>query len=133
MVLGKTLFIALTLVAIGAQVPHAYHAFTENSKLRSKNLRIIQGMLFCGILSVAIFAFVLIEKPMLALLGALIESLINVYYYTSFNSYMVQLRLGMQLAIDNRLTFQFLHGTIKTFLDLPNCCGYMVSIPTWYN
>jgi hypothetical protein len=37
--------------------------------------------MFCGILSVAIYAFVIIGKPTLALLGAVIEIIINIYYY----------------------------------------------------
>jgi hypothetical protein len=37
--------------------------------------------MFCSIISVSIFAFVIIGKPGLALLGALVEAIINIYYY----------------------------------------------------
>ena len=76
------LFIGLTLAAIASQVPHVYHAFTQNSQLKNEALKRFQGIVFCGILSIAIFGFVWIEKPLLALAGALIEIIINIYYFT---------------------------------------------------
>src|SRR6056297_3065297 len=76
------LFISLTALAIAAQVPNAYYVFKTFSRLEG-NLKEIQAIAFCLILSVAIFGFVYIEKPQLALLEAFLEMIINVYYYTS--------------------------------------------------
>jgi len=75
------LFTILTIAAIVAQLPHAYTTFDSFSRLDGR-LKIIQSVTFCTIISVAIFAFVLIGKPMLALFGVGIEIVINLYYYT---------------------------------------------------
>jgi hypothetical protein len=75
------LFIGLTILSIISQLPHSWYTFNSFSRLGSQ-LRILQSVAFCFILSVAIFAFVYIEKPGLALLGAAIEAIINLYYYS---------------------------------------------------
>jgi hypothetical protein len=75
------IFISLTGLAILAQIPNAYYVFRRFSRL-SGTLKEIQAVAFCLILSIAIFGFVWIGRPELALLGAIIESIINVYYYT---------------------------------------------------
>jgi multisubunit Na+/H+ antiporter MnhB subunit len=75
------LFIGLTAAAIIAQVPNAYYVFRRFSRL-SGTLKEIQAIAFCIILSTAIFGFVYIERPDLALLGAVLEVIINIYYYT---------------------------------------------------
>lgn len=77
----KTLFIALTIASIFSQVPHAYAVFDSFSKLKGW-LKNAQSIIFCGILSIAIFGFVLIGRTDLALLGAIIEIIINIYYYS---------------------------------------------------
>ena len=74
------LFISLTVFTIISQTVHTYFVFNSFSRLQGK-LKLFQAVVFCGIISVAIFAFVLIGKPKLALLGAIIEIIINIYYY----------------------------------------------------
>ena len=74
------LFLALTIATIISQLTHTWFVFNSFSRL-SGWLKTFQSVIFCGILSVAIYAFVIIGKPDLALLGAGIEIVINVYYY----------------------------------------------------
>jgi len=75
-----TLFLTLTILVIISQTLHTYFVFISFSRLEG-NLRLIQAIIFCSILSVSILAFVLIRKPNLAILGAIIEIIINMYYY----------------------------------------------------
>lgn len=75
-----TLFLSLTIATIISQLIHTWFVFDSFSRL-SGWLKTFQSVIFCGILSVAIFAFVIVGKPKLALLGAFIEIVINVYYY----------------------------------------------------
>jgi multisubunit Na+/H+ antiporter MnhB subunit len=79
--LKEYLFLGLTTAAIMAQVPNAYHVFKRFSKLKG-TLQEIQAIAFCVILSTAIFGFVYHGRPDLALIGALLEVIINIYYYT---------------------------------------------------
>jgi hypothetical protein len=74
------LFIALTIATIISQTVHSWYVFHSFSRLTGF-IKLFQSVMFCGILSVAIFAFVIIGKPGLALLGAVIEIIINMYYY----------------------------------------------------
>jgi hypothetical protein len=74
------LFLALTVATIVSQLVHTWFVFHSFSRLTGW-LKTFQSVMFCGILSVAIFAFVIIGKPGLALLGAVIEIIINMYYY----------------------------------------------------
>ena len=74
------LFLALAIATIVSQLVHTWFVFVNFSRLKGF-LRIFQSIMFCGILSVAIYAFVIIGKPTLALLGAVIEVIINIYYY----------------------------------------------------
>ena len=74
------LFLALTIATIVSQLVHTWFVFHSFSRLTGW-LKTFQSIMFCGILSVAIFAFVIIGKPGLALLGAVIEIIINIYYY----------------------------------------------------
>lgn len=78
----QTLLIFLVIAAIAAQIPHAYYVFIRASKLKNKSSRQIQAGSFCLILSTAIFTFVIMGEVELALLGALIEFIINIWYYT---------------------------------------------------
>lgn len=75
-----TLFLALAIATIISQLIHTWFVFNSFSRLNGW-LKTFQSVIFCGILSVAIFAFVIVGKPALALLGALIEIVINIYYY----------------------------------------------------
>lgn len=74
------LFLALTVATIVSQLTHTWFVFDSFSRLNGW-LKKVQSIIFCSILSVAIFAFVIIERPYLALFGAIIEVIINVYYY----------------------------------------------------
>lgn len=74
------LFLALTIATIISQLTHTWFVFDSFSRLKGW-LKTAQSVIFCGILSVAIFAFVIINKPYLALFGAIIEVIINMYYY----------------------------------------------------
>lgn len=74
------LFLALTVATIISQLVHTWYVFDSFSRLTGW-LKTFQSVMFCGILSVAIFAFVIIGKPGLAMLGAIIEIIINMYYY----------------------------------------------------
>lgn len=74
------LFLALTIATIISQLTHTWFVFDSFSRLTGW-LKKAQSIIFCSILSVAIFAFVIINKPYLALFGAIIEIIINIYYY----------------------------------------------------
>lgn len=74
------LFLALTILTILSQLTHTWFVFNSFSRL-SGRLKIAQSVIFCSILSIAIYAFVVAGKPGLACLGAVIEAIINVYYY----------------------------------------------------
>lgn len=74
------LFLALTIAAIISQTVHSWFVFQSFSRLEGK-LKTFQSVIFCSIISVAIFAFVIAKKPQLAMLGAVIEIVINIYYY----------------------------------------------------
>ena len=75
------LFLSLTITSIIAQTIHSYFVFNSFSQLTGW-LRDLQSITFCGIISVAIFGFVYIGKLELALFGAGIEAVINLYYYS---------------------------------------------------
>lgn len=75
-----TLFLVLVIATIISQTIHTWFVFQSFSRL-SGGLKTFQSVVFCSIISVAIFAFVIIGKPKLALLGAFIEIVINMYYY----------------------------------------------------
>ena len=74
------LFLALTIATIVSQLTHTWFVFDSFSRLNGW-LKKAQSIIFCSILSVAIFAFVIIGKEWLALFGAIIEVIINIYYY----------------------------------------------------
>lgn len=74
------LFLSLTIATIISQTIHTWFVFQSFSRLQGA-LKTFQSVIFCSIISVAIFAFVIVGKPQLALLGAIIEVIINMYYY----------------------------------------------------
>lgn len=76
------LALSLAIAILFSQTVHTYIVFQSFSIVEDAILRTIQAIMFCGIISVGILYFVLVGKPELALLGALIESIINVYYYS---------------------------------------------------
>lgn len=73
-------FLFLTGAVIISQTIHVYFVFDSFSKL-SGWLRTFQAVMFCSIISLSILAFVLAGKSNLALLGALVEVIVNCYYY----------------------------------------------------
>jgi hypothetical protein len=74
------LFLVLTIATIISQTIHTYFVFNSFSRLNGL-LKLFQAVIFCGIISIAIFGFVIIGKTKLALFGAFIEIVINIYYY----------------------------------------------------
>jgi hypothetical protein len=74
------IFLILTIATIISQAVHMWFCFISFSRLKGW-LKLFQAIMFCSILSIAILAFVLIEKPILALFGAFIEIVVNTYYY----------------------------------------------------
>jgi hypothetical protein len=79
----RWVFITLTILSILSQIPHAYWAIDNFSTIKERWLKVSQNIVFCGIISVGILAFVLIGKHWYALAGAAIEIVINIYYYNS--------------------------------------------------
>ena len=80
MITPYNLFLALTIATIVSQTIHTWFVFQSFSRLPGY-LKTFQSVIFCGIISVAILAFVLIGNAALALLGAFVEIVINMYYY----------------------------------------------------
>jgi hypothetical protein len=80
MITSYTLFLWLTIATIVSQTIHTWFVFQSFSRL-PKYLKTFQAVIFCSILSVAIFAFATIGEARLAMLGAFIEIVVNVYYY----------------------------------------------------
>lgn len=74
------LFFILAISTVFSQLAHNYFVFLSFSYLKG-SLRAIQAIIFCGIISVSIVAFVAIGNEKLALLGAFIEIVINFLYY----------------------------------------------------
>lgn len=77
------LFFGLTVLVMISQTVHSYFVFEMFSKIENKNTRQFQSVMFCSILSIGILGFVWIGKPNLAILGALIEIVVNIFYYAS--------------------------------------------------
>lgn len=78
----KYLFIGLTAAAIISQIPHAWFVFDSFSNIKQKWLKNTQSLMFCSILSISILAFAMDDQGWMAILGAGIEAIINIYYYT---------------------------------------------------
>lgn len=75
------LLFSLAVAAIFSQSVHTWFVFDSFSQIKQKWLKITQSILFCGIISVFILAAVWMGKETLALVGALVEFIFNVYYY----------------------------------------------------
>lgn len=76
----KTTLITLTILLIISQTIHTWLIFYSFSRLEGW-LKTTQAVLFCAVISVSILVFVLIGRQELALIGAIIEVIINIYYY----------------------------------------------------
>lgn len=77
----NAIWITLTVLAIFSQVPHAYWSIMRYSQLRVEAVKALQAMTFCMIISVGILMYVLKGKHTEALIGAVVEIIINLYYY----------------------------------------------------
>lgn len=73
------LMVVMVFALIFVQVPHNYYVFSKFSKL--KKGKSFQSWVFCGIFSLLILYGVIIENEFIAISGAILEMLINVYYY----------------------------------------------------
>lgn len=94
----NTLFITLTIASIFSQVPHAYWAINNYSRIEILWMKRAQNIIFCGIISVGILGFVLIGKHGHALVGAIVEIIINLYYYNNQFSGKGQSKIGQKIA-----------------------------------
>lgn len=79
----KTLFLTLTILSIASQVPHAWWSIQRYNRIQIPWMANLQNAVFCVIISVGIMAFVMIEKHYYALVGAIVEIIINMYYYNN--------------------------------------------------
>ncbi len=77
----NALWITLTVLAIFSQIPHAYWAITNYSRIQPEAAKILQAICFCGIISVGILGYVLKGNHKYALGGAIVEIIIILYYY----------------------------------------------------
>jgi hypothetical protein len=94
-----TFFLILTIAVIISQTIHVYYVFNSFSRLTGW-LRTFQAVMFCSIISLSILGFVLIGKDQLALLGALIEIVVNIYYYAmDFFENGIRARVNRKIAI----------------------------------
>lgn len=75
------LWITLTTLAIISQVPHAYWAIEDFSIIKNQFIRKAQNAAFCVIISLMILGFVLEGLHLAALGGAIVDIVINIYYF----------------------------------------------------
>jgi hypothetical protein len=79
----KTLYLILAIAAIVSQIPHAYWSIERYNRINPIWLGRLQNVIFCGIISIGIFAFAYDGKHLYALAGAVVEIAINMYYYAN--------------------------------------------------
>lgn len=79
----KTYFLILVVAIIAVQSFHAYYVLDKFNRMKTKAMREIQNILFCSILGFGILGFALLDQVWYALAGAIIETIINVYYMES--------------------------------------------------
>ena len=79
----KQMYLILAIAAIVSQIPHAYWSIERYNRVTPLWLGKLQNVIFCGIISVGIFAFAYEGKHWYALGGALVEIEINLYYYNN--------------------------------------------------
>jgi peptidoglycan biosynthesis protein MviN/MurJ (putative lipid II flippase) len=75
------LWITLTTLSILSQIPHAYWSINKYSQIEQQWLAIAQNIAFCSIISLGILGFVLEGLHWYAFGGAVVEIIINFYYY----------------------------------------------------
>lgn len=71
----------ITFMIIATQTVTTWYVFHEFSTIPNKGLKNFQSIIFCSILSLFILTTVFIERHELAAAGAILETLINFYYY----------------------------------------------------
>jgi hypothetical protein len=69
---------------ITTQTITTWFVFSEFSGIPNKALKNFQSIIFCSILSLFILTTVFIGQHELALAGAILEALINFYYYARY-------------------------------------------------
>lgn len=79
----NNLFITLTTLAILSQIPHAWWAIANYNRIPIAWMARLQNAVFCSIISIGILAYVLIGKHEYAFGGAIVEVIINLYYYNN--------------------------------------------------
>lgn len=77
----NSFWIFLTGLCIASQLPHAYWAIEDFSIIKNQKVRILQNISFCLILSFMVLGFVLEGLHLYAFGGALVEIVINFYYF----------------------------------------------------
>jgi DNA-binding transcriptional regulator of glucitol operon len=78
----KTYFLILVIAIIAVQSFHAYWTINRYNKFNGR-MKQLQNVLFCSILGFGILGYALLEQPIYAAVGAVIETLINLYYMDS--------------------------------------------------
>lgn len=78
----KTYFLILVIAIIAVQSFHAYWVIDRYNRFKGKQA-IIQNVIFCSIIGFGILGYALLEMTVYALVGSIIETLINVYYMDS--------------------------------------------------
>ena len=77
----QSVWIRLTAASILSQIPHAYWSIDQFSQIDNKPIKIGQNIVFCSIISIGILGFVLEGRHGLAFGGAIVEIIVNYYYY----------------------------------------------------
>ena len=80
----KTILAIVTFMIIATQTINSWFFFDNFSRIENKKLRNFQSIMFCGIFSLFILVMVFMQEHKMALLGAVVEALLNVYYYFEF-------------------------------------------------
>lgn len=73
--------IVLLIGSIFSNVVHQYDVFDSFSSIESKFLRILQNLVFCGLVSYGILIFALLGELWVSAAGAVIEMIVNFEYY----------------------------------------------------
>jgi hypothetical protein len=77
----KATLATVTFMIIATQTVHSYYIIDSFSRIKIRWLRIFQNVMFCGIISLFILVMVFMGEHEMALAGAILESLLNIYYF----------------------------------------------------
>ena len=72
---------AITFMIIATQTINTWYIFEHFSKIENLYLKRFQSIMFCSIISLFILTTVFIGEGELALGGAILEAILNFYYY----------------------------------------------------